>query len=282
MADIMRKTRARYHAAIRRARRNEADIVNSRFATAISENRHRDFWREVKQLRCQHNGVCSVIDGLTNSDDIAKRFAGRYRELYTSVTYNSADMQGIRDELNKSLHGCDADSNLSVRIDDVLSAIPHLKADKCDGNFVLYSNHFLNACDELSLHISFLLSAMLVHGYTAGDMVACALILIPKGKYANITDSGNYRGIALSSLFGKIFDLIFLNKFSDCLLTQQFGFKPKHSTSMCTMVLKETLAYYTVDGGSAFCTLLDVTKAFDRVNYCKLFLKLMSRNIKWS
>ena len=72
MADIMRKTRARYHAAIRRARRNEADIVNSRFATAISENRHRDFWREVKQLRCQHKGVCSVIDGLTNSD------VGRY------------------------------------------------------------------------------------------------------------------------------------------------------------------------------------------------------------
>jgi len=48
---------------------------------------------------------------------------------------------------------------------------------------------------------------------------------------------------------------------------------------MCTIVLKETLAYYTVDGGSAFCTLLDATKPFDRVNYCKLFTKLMSRNI---
>ena len=48
---------------------------------------------------------------------------------------------------------------------------------------------------------------------------------------------------------------------------------------MCTMVLKETLAYYTVYGGSAFCTLLDATKAFDRVNYCKLFSKLMTRNI---
>ena len=40
---------------------------------------------------------------------------------------------------------------------------------------------------------------------------------------------------------------------------------------MCTMVLKETLAYCTVDGGTAFCTLLDATKAFDRVNYCKLY-----------
>ena len=48
---------------------------------------------------------------------------------------------------------------------------------------------------------------------------------------------------------------------------------------MCTMVLKEYLAYYTVDGGAAFCTFLDATKAFDRVNYCKLFSILVKRDI---
>ena len=45
------------------------------------------------------------------------------------------------------------------------------------------------------------------------------------------------------------------------------------------MVLKECLAYYTVDGGSVFCTLLDATKAFDRINYCRLFQLLLKRNI---
>jgi len=176
---------------------------------------------------------------------------------------------------------CDVESSVSVKIEDVLSAISKLKTDKCDGNFVLYSNHFLNGCNELALHIYLLFSAMLVHGYAAGDMSSCTLIPIPKGKNAYVTGSGNYRVIALSSVFGKVFDLIFLNKFRDCLLTstQQFGFKAKHSTSMCTMVLKETLAYYTEDGGAAFCTLLDATKVFDRINYCKLFSKLMSRNI---
>jgi len=48
--------------------------------------------------------------------------------------------------------------------------------------------------------------------------------------------------------------------------------------TMCTMVLKETLAYYTVDGGSAFCTFLDATKAFDRDNYCKLFSVFIKSN----
>jgi len=106
--------------------------------------------------------VCSVVDGLTHSDDIADRFADKYMELYTSVTYyDTADMQVIRDELNKSLCDCDVESSVVVRMDDVLSAITHLKADKRDGNFELYSNHFLYACLELALHISFLFSAML-------------------------------------------------------------------------------------------------------------------------
>jgi len=45
------------------------------------------------------------------------------------------------------------------------------------------------------------------------------------------------------------------------------------------MVLKEILAYYTNDGGVAFCTMLDATKAFDRVDYCKLFRELLKRDL---
>ena len=56
--------------------------------------------------------MCSVIDGLTHSDDIAECFADKYRELYTSVTYDTADMQLIRDKLNKSVCDCDVESNL--------------------------------------------------------------------------------------------------------------------------------------------------------------------------
>jgi len=40
------------------------------------------------------------------------------------------------------------------------------------------------------------------------------------------------------------------------------------------MVLKEAIDYNTGNGISMFCTLLDATKAFDRVDYCKLFRSL--------
>ena len=59
----------------------------------------------------------------------------------------------------------------------------------------------------------------------------------------------------------------------------QFGFKAGHSTSMCSLVLKEALAYYVVDDGSTLYTFLDAAKAFDRVYYCERFRELLKHNL---
>ena len=48
---------------------------------------------------------------------------------------------------------------------------------------------------------------------------------------------------------------------------------------MCTMILKEAISYYINNGSFVFCTLLDAIKAFDRVDYVKLFKLIMVRDI---
>jgi len=45
------------------------------------------------------------------------------------------------------------------------------------------------------------------------------------------------------------------------------------------MVLKETISYYINNKSPVFCTFLDATKAFDRVNFCKLFRLLVNRGL---
>ena len=45
------------------------------------------------------------------------------------------------------------------------------------------------------------------------------------------------------------------------------------------MVLKEAIAYYVNNGSTVYCTMLDATKAFDRVEYCKLFRLLVVREL---
>ena len=62
-------------------------------------------------------------------------------------------------------------------------------------------------------------------------------------------------------------------------ISYKFGFKQHSSTHMRTVVLKETISYYVHQNSSVFCTFLDASKAFDRVNYCKLFRRLMERGL---
>ena len=59
----------------------------------------------------------------------------------------------------------------------------------------------------------------------------------------------------------------------------QFGLKPKHSTSQCTFVVKETVQYYLNGGSIVYGMLLNASKAFDRVQFIKLFRLLLSRGL---
>ena len=276
LADIMRKTRAAYHYTIRRIRHEADDIVNERFAEALLCKNGRDFWTEVKKIRRKKASVSSIVDGVCTADGIADLFATIYQHLYTSVAYDVNDMNRIVGLIDDSLSGCNMHS--TVTCDEVSVAINKLKAAKSDGDVGLSSDYFKYSCSDLAVYISLLFTALLVHGTPPNEFATSTIIPIPKGKGLNPTDSANYRGIALSPIYGKLFDLVVLHKFSDLLCTSslQFGFKAKRSTSMCTMVLKEVIAYYSKHG-PLYCVMLDATKAFDRVDYCKLFGELLDR-----
>ena len=160
-----------------------------------------------------------------------------------------------------------------------MQAVDKLNAGKSDGNYSLMSDHFKAAGDDLCVYISFLLSGLLTHGVVPDDLARSTVVSIPEGKNVNLTDSSNCREIALSSIFGKIVDLVVLSRYGDRLYSSdlQFGFKAKRSTNMCTMVLKAAIAYYVNNGSFVFCTLLDGAKAFDRVEYVKMFKLLLSK-----
>ena len=59
----------------------------------------------------------------------------------------------------------------------------------------------------------------------------------------------------------------------------QFGFKKGLSTTQCTHSLLEIIDYYNYNKSYVFVLMLDASKAFDRVRYCKLLKELLKRNI---
>jgi hypothetical protein len=281
VADCMRRTRAAYHYAIRKTKREEDNIVRERIAEALITDPTRNFWHEIKKIHNNKAQLSRIVDGCSDEDGIARIFASKYKTLYTSVPYDKEALCNILTDIEADISQSALATDFLIHPSDVMAAISKLNLHKSDGNSSLSSDHFVYAGRDLSVHISFLFSAIICHGSVPRDFVTSTIIPIPKKRNGNLSDSDNFRGIALSSVFGKIFDNLILSKYRDKLCTSdlQFGFKQKSSTSMCSMVLKETISYYVSNHSNVFCTFLDASKAFDRVNYIKLFNLLIKRGL---
>ena len=281
VADIMCRICASYHYAIRQVKKDEDLIVREKLANALIDDPSRNFWAEVRKIRSGKLTSSKIVDGCTDESSIAQLFALNYRRLYSSVPYDASEMQDILNELDVRIR--DSGLNSSDHIfnsADVRDAIDKLNLHKGDGNCAL-TDHLLRAGPDLSVYIAFLFSCMVTHGSAPKDFSVSTIIPIPKKQNINSALSDNFRGIALSSVFCKVFDNLILMKFLDKLCTSalQFGFKSRSSTNICSMVLKETVSYYVNNNSSIYCTFLDASKAFDRIQYCKLFRLLKDRDL---
>ena len=281
VADIMRRTRAAYHYAIRYVKQNERSIIQQRFAEAVASNHTRDLWSEVRKLNGNSARPVNVVDGLADPKQIADQFSNKFNDLYNSVSFDTNEMEHIDQVINDRIIDSDVIDDYSVSELDVGAAIAKLKVNKNDGGSGLSTNNFIYAGADLWRHIANLFRGLFIHGSVPTDFLLSTTVPIPKGRNANLTCMDNYRGITLGSVFGRLFDLIVMDRYAHLLVLNdlQFGFQRKRSTAMCTMVLKEVIAYYAENNSSTFCVFLDASKAFDRLEYCALFKQLLNRKL---
>ena len=122
---------------------------------------------------------------------------------------------------------------------------------------------------------------MVHHGYASPEFRMSLIIPIIKNKKKSVSDSANYRGIALSSILAKLTDIIIIEKQRAAIQSSdyQFGFKENSSTTQCTFVFNEVVQYYLNNGGRVYATFLDASKAFDSVRFDKMFKLLIHRGM---
>ena len=140
---------------------------------------------------------------------------------------------------------------------------------------ILITLYLVRINSGLSLHC---LSTQCLCMDTADNLLLNVLKPIPKDVRGNLSDSNNYRGISLcSSLISKAIDNIIIKRYGNLLNTNelQFGFKPNHSTNVCTGIMKvqkHVISYYNNNNKNVYACKLDASKAFDRVHYGTLFV----------
>ena len=141
---------------------------------------------------------------------------------------------------------CENVSDYVFDAEMVSAGIKKLKANKHDGDIGLWSNHLLLAPSALHGVLCDLFNAMMIQGYMPHKLLVGTVISIIKDNNGDLCSSDNLRGIALSSCIGKLFDLLLLQRYAEYFRTSdlQFSYKPNHSTTLCTLTLKEVVAYF--------------------------------------
>ena len=122
---------------------------------------------------------------------------------------------------------------------------------------------------------------MIRHGFLPDSVIESTITPVVKNKNGDITSASNYRPITIASTMSKIIENLILQSIEPLIKTtsNQFGFKKKHSTDLCNLILKETIRNYNRLGSNIYACFIDASKAFDRVNHRKLFITLEQRKI---
>lgn len=273
--NTMRQTRAYFKYCLRFCKSIESVARADALAKKLLMKDNTAFWKEMrKALSSGTNFLSSTIDGVTGEGNVAKHWKEHYSSLLNSnppSKYKST----VTNDIKYELKSC---TNYSFTVNDVSDAIKDMKCGKSCGLDTLQSEHFKYGSDRLVVLLSLLFSAMLTHGYLPDSLMRTVLIPVVKDKRGIVTNSDNYRPIAITSVASKILESLLLKCIKDCVKTthNQFGFKPKHGTDSCVFILKSIVDMYTANGSPVFICFLDSSKAFDRLDHWALFYKMLA------
>ena len=107
------------------------------------------------------------------------------------------------------------------------------------------------------------------------------MLPLVKDNLGDITLSDNYRAIAAGSQLLKLLDVVVLILEGEKLKYDQlqFGFQRKASTSMCSWAISAVIDQYNRGGAVVYGCTMDLSKAFDMVEWLELFKVLNVRKV---
>ena len=278
--DNMRFFRNKFKYAKRRVLNAADAIKRDKFLEAALAG-DKCLFEELKKFKGSAGTVTSKVDGFTDPDSISDHFKSIYEGLYNR-TGSKEPLENLLVEVNDSIEAQD--------IIDVRKVTPELirkivkdkiKPGKADPEYDITTDNLKNAPFSLFIHLSNFFRGILVHGSVNYTLLICAIFLLIKDKRGATDDSGNYRGIALSSILLKVFDWVVLILFDSELKNDdnQFGYQTESSANMCTWTVIETVNQFTNKGYPVYAFLLDYRNAFDFCNHVIMFQNLIDRKV---
>ena len=275
IALLMRRSRAHFKIALRQCRANEAQLRADGFSVSLAAKNQPQFWKGIQSVSPKINKLAQRIGDAVGEVAIAQQWAEHFDTILNCID-DPVSKNRVNDMIS-SIDTTEAEDRITPT--DVRDAIKHLSSNKAVGCDGLPAEAYKFAHPMLHEMLAALFNSCLRHQFLPNEMLVVHLIPLIKNKMKDSADPGNYRPIAITTISSKLLESLLLSRLKQFLNTSenQFGFKTQHSTDTCIYLLKETLNCYMTSGTPVYLCFVDVRKAFDRVNYHKLLIKLRER-----
>lgn len=262
----MRNSRSEFKNKVKWCQKNEEMIKINILATHRRSNNFSKFWNATKKLNYKQNLPVSM-DGVQKPLPIAEMFANKFK-----VNPQPARSVPATNPLFSE--------HPEVTVKAVRDAVRNMKRGKSPGHDGLGIEHILYASDTIFEHLSIFYNLCIKYSYLPSDLMRTIVIPIVKNKTGDLSSSSNYRPISLGTVIGKVLERLIYPELKNIKIDDaQFGFRAGLSTDSAIIGLKSTVNYYTSQDTSVYACFLDLSRAFDLVNYDILWAKLSDAQV---
>ena len=270
----MKTSRALFKNALKNCRDNEKNIRKEKMLESFYTDDRKTFWKNVKRIsaanKCKNS---SKIDGFTENRDIVQMFNEKFASI-SGVLTTQSDQNFLRDGII-----CDGLSNFYFSPEKIRYAIGRLNMGQSwDG---VHSQNLKYVGDQFVVVLGRIFASLLRHGYLPKQMLLGEIRPTLKDNKVSKSDSSNYRPVMNSSILLKVFEYCILPilERNITLNSRQFGFRKHTGCTNAVSLLKEVISKYNSSKSNVFCGVLDLSKAFDRIDFSILNQKLMNTSV---
>jgi hypothetical protein len=226
--DAKRRAKTLYKSCIKNNQKIEQQSVSNDLHDALINKSSCSFWKSWNSKFGKNKIMSNSVEGFSSDQSIANNFALYFSDASNLNPSSCNDL--LTAEFEKRLCSYSVhDNDIKIDIELVDGIVRNLKKGKATGADRLSSEHF-QFCHPLVISILSMLFNLMVKFEFVPDFFGVGIIIpIPKkDSKSNFNKFSDFRGITVSSIISKIFELCIVENIKDLLSTSdaQFGFTP--------------------------------------------------------
>ena len=128
----MKRSRHRYHYAVRCCKRNVLELQKQKLAETVTNSSQ--FWSELKKINPSQRISTLKIDNAIDKAEIAELLAEKYRYLYNSVVTKESELYEINSTIKNHITNVDVDVDIAITPHIIETCTKRLKRGKDYGN----------------------------------------------------------------------------------------------------------------------------------------------------